>query len=631
MAMASGIRFECQDPAPSAPTGGASAGNGGALERVIASLTCRLAASLLSAVAPARRVATSAGAIALGLIAGYGAPACAGHEVVLRLKGGDFEVVGEVRSFDGQRWVVAARGFGELALEAARFDCVEGDCSSASVVPPRSTLELAPASTARPPVLTLDSAPPLDRELIPSLIRAYAGHMGGSAKQMIGAATDETRFKLIDRHGLDMAEINVRRRGSDHVFAALRGGEAAIGATTRTQTPAELAQIGAPAQRTAFTDNEHVLGLDGLAVIVPPSSPAKRLAASQLARIFSGEIRDWKAVGLPPGPITVYAGGERTVEALAAIARPGGLALSPAATRIADEAALSDAVARDPGAIGITSLTQVRNARTLDIELACGLVARPTEFAIKAEEYPLGRRLYVYSNGKPKEPMAQELIRFAASRPGQQAVRDGGLIDQAVAAEAAESEKERLARAAASGRNAATLALGRRFAAEVEKAHRLSLTFRFALNSSELDAKARGDIQRLAELLKTPELKGRTIMLIGFTDAPGKPQFNAALSQKRADEIRSAVLKELASPETARRVVARGFGPAAPVACNGGDAGQFRNRRVEVWIRDGGEDALAPPVATLKPERPATAAADRLRKSAAAGRTAQGERKRQLR
>lgn len=630
MAMAAGIRFECQDAAPSAPTGGASAGNGGAPERVIASLTRRLAARLLSAVAQARRIAVCAGGIGLGLLAGGAAPALAGHEVVLRLKGGDIEVAGEVRSFDGQRWVVAARGFGELALEAARFDCVEGDCSAASL-PPRATLELAPASQLPAPVLTLDTAPPLDRELIPSLIRAYAGHMGGSAKQMIGAATDETRFKLIDRRGLDLAEINVRRRGSDQVFAALRGGEAAIGATTRTLTPAELAQAGAPAQRTAFTDNEHVLGLDGLAVIVPPGSPARRLAAGQLARIFSGEISDWKAVGLPPGPITVYAGGERTADALAAIARPGGLALSPAATRIADEAALSDAVARDAGAIGITSLTQVRNARAIDIELACGLVARPTDFAIKAEEYPLGRRLYVYSNGKPREPMAQELIRFAASRPGQQAVRDGGLIDQAIAADAAENEKERLTRAATIGRNAATLALGRRFAADVEKAHRLSLTFRFALNSSELDAKARGDIQRLAELLKAPELKGRTAMLIGFTDAPGKPQFNAALSQKRADEIRSAVLKELANPEAARRIVARGYGPAAPVACNGGDAGQFRNRRVEVWIRDGGEDALAPPVATLKPARPSTAEAERLRKSAAAGRTAQGERKRQLR
>ena len=96
-------------------------------------------------------------------------------------------------------------------------------------------------------------------------------------------------------------------------------------------------------------------------------------------------------------------------------------------------------------------------------------------------------------------------------------------------------------------------------------------------------------------------------MLVGFTDASGPAHINAALSVKRANEVRDALLKSIpGSLEGLPTVVAAGYGPAAPVACNGGDAGQYRNRRVEVWVRD---DSAVPPAAVAATPRPADAKA----------------------
>jgi hypothetical protein len=46
---------------------------------------------------------------------------------------------------------------------------------------------------------------------------------------------------------------------------------------------------------------EHVLGLDGIAVIVHPNSPFERADVPTLRRIFTGELNDYAALGGPAG------------------------------------------------------------------------------------------------------------------------------------------------------------------------------------------------------------------------------------------------------------------------------------------------------------------------------------------
>lgn len=566
------------------------------------------AARARGAAVPGRAAAAIALALfALALLLLACAPVFAGQEVVLRLAGSDFEIGGELRSYDGRRYVVAAPGFGELSLDSARYACVSGACGAAAADArggsgaQQPTLELAPLAGPAPARIVLDGAPALTSDLLPALVRGYARHLGGTAKQRVGIDAGTTGFQIADARGRLLADVEINRREPAAALSALASGSTTLAATARAVTPADLAALPSALDRSALAAHETVLGLDGVAIVVPPGSPAVSLPAASVARILAGEVRNWSEVGLPAGPIQVYAGPEGTPPALAALlGRPKGLALAATANRIGDAAALSDAVARDPAGIGIASLSQLRNARALDIVLGCGLTARATDFAVKTEEYPLVRRLHLYSKGQPGEPLAQEFVRFAVSADAQPAIRDGGAVDQSIVAASDADERRRLAETQTRGQPAVR-ELARRLAADVGAAHRLSTTLRFQINSADLDAKARGDVQRLARLLAEPAMRGKSLVLAGFTDTSGAPDVNARLSLKRAEEVRQALLDTMAAGGIAGGgagnalpvIEARGYGPAAPVACNGADAGQHRNRRVEVWLRDEGAPALA--------------------------------------
>jgi len=98
-------------------------------------------------------------------------------------------------------------------------------------------------------------------------------------------------------------------------------------------------------------------------------------------------------------------------------------------------------------------------------------------------------------------------------------------------------------------------------------------------------------------------MAGKTVMFIGFTDAAGPAWLNQALSLKRAEEVRDAVLRMNASLTSAVSFTALGFGPAAPVVCNQGRRADS-NRRVEVWVRDT-KALAAPAAAAAAPQAPA--------------------------
>lgn len=65
----------------------------------------------------------------------------------------------------------------------------------------------------------------------------------------------------------------------------------------------------------------------------------------------------------------------------------------------------------------------------------------------------------------------------------------------------------------------------------------------------------------------------------GHTDNVGKAASNDALSRKRAEAVRAALI---ARGVPAERLVAEGFGSAKPVASNNNDNGRARNRRIEI-------------------------------------------------
>ena len=83
---------------------------------------------------------------------------------------------------------------------------------------------------------------------------------------------------------------------------------------------------------------------------------------------------------------------------------------------------------------------------------------------------------------------------------------------------------------------------------------------------------------KLGTALSDPSLKGSVYLINGYTDAAGSPDYNLALSQRRADAVRSMLIQQFQIPPTS--LVAVGFGkeqlknPADPLG--------NENRRVQI-------------------------------------------------
>jgi outer membrane protein OmpA-like peptidoglycan-associated protein len=101
----------------------------------------------------------------------------------------------------------------------------------------------------------------------------------------------------------------------------------------------------------------------------------------------------------------------------------------------------------------------------------------------------------------------------------------------------------------------------------------------FASGSANLNSGGSDRLSKLAGFLKRyPE---RNAQIDGFTDSVGSDEFNQALSQRRADAVKSYLVNQGIS---ASRLTANGRGESSPVGDNGTATGRQQNRRVEVLI-----------------------------------------------
>jgi len=114
---------------------------------------------------------------------------------------------------------------------------------------------------------------------------------------------------------------------------------------------------------------------------------------------------------------------------------------------------------------------------------------------------------------------------------------------------------------------------------------RLNMNIRFEQGSSELDDKARQDVQRLAEFMSQPGGADMAVTLVGYSPADDA----RGLSRLRAQNVRWLLRQQGVDGRVATLA-----GDATLVA--GLDSVQAeRNRRVEIWVRTpAGEDTASP-------------------------------------
>ncbi|MFT2010274.1 OmpA family protein [Pontibacter sp. 13R65] len=101
----------------------------------------------------------------------------------------------------------------------------------------------------------------------------------------------------------------------------------------------------------------------------------------------------------------------------------------------------------------------------------------------------------------------------------------------------------------------------------------------FAVNSAELSANAKKDIDKLAQTLKS--YPGTNVIIEGHTDNTGSRELNQGLSERRAQ----AVLNYARTTGVdVNRLQAKGYAFDQPIADNTTAEGRQKNRRVEIII-----------------------------------------------
>jgi OmpA-OmpF porin, OOP family len=104
--------------------------------------------------------------------------------------------------------------------------------------------------------------------------------------------------------------------------------------------------------------------------------------------------------------------------------------------------------------------------------------------------------------------------------------------------------------------------------------------FSFASDSAEVPESMTPFLKTAATDLR--QLKaGHVLEIAGYTDNTGDAALNLALSQKRAEAVREALIKFGADADM---LVAKGYGEADPIANNDTSEGRLKNRRIEYHV-----------------------------------------------
>lgn len=425
-----------------------------------------------------------------------------------------------------------------------------------------SSNEVAISRVVTETVFRLHGSNTIGEKLAPMLLEGFLKQQGVNEFSWTNTAPLERVLHY--SIGAKNYAIELNAHGSSTAFSALKNKSADIGMSSRRIKDSEVKLLAKSEGTLNRLGNEHIIGLDGLAVIVNQNNSVKQLTSKTLAKIFSGEINNWAQLGGMSTPIKLYARDQHsgtwdTFKNL--VLKKHNKKLSIHANRLESSSELSTFVSQDEAAIGFIGLNYVSHNKAIAISESKETNAIfPTRFTVGTEDYALSRRLYFYTPTTASN-LVKNFAQYALSMQGQQVVSAAGLISQNI-------KLEKIHPLAKSPK------IYQEYAATGK---RLSLNFRFDYATKDLDNKGKRDLQRLVSFMEQHE--SRRIVLMGFSDSIGAVAKNNLLSLKRAKSV------ELALTSRGIPVLAvEAMGEALPIANNDTEAGRKRNRRVEVWL-----------------------------------------------
>ena len=446
------------------------------------------------------------------------------------------------------RWLVPVVGVALVATagfflsgrgESASQSGVRAGAGAALVTQADATLDAQPPAAGLPATLTLHGAALLGPDLMVELVQAFLRADG----------------------------LNDARRPDPTVPLLVARTPAGTRLEFRLEPALSLSGAAGLRRVSVLGDDigadDITLGLDALAVVVHPDSPLRSLTPGQLRQRLLGRAGRADAVHLPADP---------ALQALVSRQLLGGEGLQTALPAHADSRALLQAVAADPGAIGLVPLAEVGAARVLPVADASGAAWMPDPQTLAAERYPLTHRVVMHLPAG-SDARLQRLASYLAGPAAQQRLATRLAVPAAPQLLAA--GQPATAEALPAPR------LPRDQTALIRQARLLGGHIGFEAGADTLDAAARAETERLGRLLASGQIpRGAAILVLASANDPGGFCGNRSLSERRAAEV-ARVLGEVGVKVDVVRGVGR-LGPAgldaAPVAT--------MERRAEIWISE---------------------------------------------
>ncbi len=193
-------------------------------------------------------------------------------------------------------------------------------------------------------------------------------------------------------------------------FAAMAAGQTEIVQSSRKVLHSEVEALRS-AQGKSYVELQ--VATEIAAITVNRHNPVKDLSFYQLRDVLAGTVKNWKQVGGPDAPITIYGRDDTSgIRAFLEEEFMGDESISDSAKKFANNSGVLNSVARDPNGIGFGTVESTLDAKVRYLGIkpsanAEGVV--PTGDAIRSKKYKLTRPLYFYFAGPPKG----DLLRFA--------------------------------------------------------------------------------------------------------------------------------------------------------------------------------------------------------------------------
>ena len=173
---------------------------------------------------------------------------------------------------------------------------------------------------------------------------------------------------------------------------------------------------------------ETIVALDGIAIIVNPQNPVKDLSLEQIARIYTGEITNWKDVGGEDAEIVRIGreAGSGTRDGFESITKTkDACQYRQELTSTGD---VITTVSQNPNAIGYASLAAIKDSVKA---LTVNGVA-PSEATVRDGTYLVQRPfVLVTKEGTALSETAQKFFDFALSAPAASIISAAGAVPAA--------------------------------------------------------------------------------------------------------------------------------------------------------------------------------------------------------